>query len=197
MKKNSMILSKAQSEEDTKNKNELFYTYIYPNRKLVKYLCWRYSCPSQEIEHNYIEAQANLYKYIKTYDPGKPIATWIHISTKRLIHKLNCKYQKFKRDNDQDISEIVEIHSTSNHISAKEVSMENYRSFYSDKILNALDQLNPIYKEAFLLSIMGYSLKEIVEITHTNKNLKNPNIETVKSRIHIARKQLQTLLTHK
>lgn len=75
--------------------------------------------------------------------------------------------------------------------------MENYRSFYSDKILNALDQLNPIYKEAFLLSIMGYSLKEIVEITHTNKNLKNPNIETVKSRIHIARKQLQTLLTHK
>lgn len=195
MKQTAKPLNKILKEEDLKKKNELFYTYIYPNRRLVKYLCWKYSCPRQEIEDNYIEALTNLYKYIHTYDPNKSIETWIHISTKRLIYELNYKYQKFKRDNNQDINEIAETHATLNHMSEKEVSIENYRSFYSDRILNALDQLNSKYKEAFLLSQTGYSLKEIVEITHKNGNLKNSNIETVKSRIHLARIQLQTLLT--
>lgn len=195
MKQTAKPLNKILKEEDLKKKNELFYTYIYPNRRLVKYLCWKYSCPRQEIEDNYLEALTNLYKYIHTYDPNKSIETWIHISTKRLIYELNYKYQKFKRDNNQDINEIAETHATLNHMSEKEVSIENYRSFYSDRILNALDQLNSKYKEAFLLSQTGYSLKEIVEITHKNGNLKNSNIETVKSRIHLARIQLQTLLT--
>lgn len=195
MKQTAKPLNKILKEEDLKKKNELFYTYIYPNRRLVKYLCWKYSCPRQEIEDNYIEALTNLYKYIHTYDPTKSIETWIHISTKRLIYNLNGKYQKFKRDYDQDINEIAETHSTLNHISAKEVSIENYRSFYSDRILNALDQLNPKYQEAFLLSHTGYLLKEIVEITHKNGTLKNPKVQTVKSRIHLARVRLQILLS--
>lgn len=196
MKQTAKPLNKILNKEDLKKKNELFYTYIYPYLRLIKYLYWKYSCPRQEIEDNYIEAQANLYKYINTYDPKKSIKTWIHISTKRLICDLNYKYQKFKRDNNQDINKIAETQATLNHRSEKEVSIENYRSFYSDRILNALDQLNPKYKEAFLLSQTGYSLKEIVEITHKNGNLKNPKIETVKSRIHLARIQLRTLLAH-
>lgn len=195
MKQTAKPLHKILKEEDLKKKNELFYTYIYPYRRLIKYLCWKYSCSRQEMEDNYIEALTNLYKYINTYDPTKPIETWIHISTKRLIYELNYKYQKFKRDNNQDINKIADTHTNLNHMSEKEVSIENYRSFYNDRILNALDQLNPKYKEAFLLSLTGYSLKEIVEITHKNGNLKNPNIETVKSRIHLARIRLQILLS--
>lgn len=195
MKQTAKPFNKILKEEDLKKKNELFYTYIDPNRRLVKYLCWKYSCSRQEIEDNYIEALTNLYKYINTYDPTKSIETWIHISTKRLIYELNYKYQKFKRDNNQDINKIVDTHTTLNHMSEKEVSIENYRSFYSDRTLNALDQLNPKYKEAFLLSQTGYSLKEIVEITHKNGTLKNPNVQTVKSRIHLARIRLQILLS--
>lgn len=182
-------------EEDIKIKYELYNTYISSNERLVKYLCWRYSCCKQEFEDNYIEALTNLYKYIKTYDPKRSIQTWIHISTKRLIHDLNCKYQKFQRKDNQDMDEITESYPTSGHSSEKEVSIENYRSFYNDKILKALDQLNLKLKEAFLLHITGYSLKEIVEITYKNGSLKNPNIETIKSRIHLARKQLKILLT--
>lgn len=86
MKKISQATNSTSNEENLKKKNELFYTYIYPNRSLVKYLCWKYSCPQQEKEDNYIEAPANFYKYINTYNPTKSIETWIHISTKRLIY---------------------------------------------------------------------------------------------------------------
>ena len=110
MKQTAKPLHKILKEEDLKKKNELFSTYIYPNRRLVKYLCWKYSCSRQEIEDNNIEALATLYKYIKTNDPRQSIETWIHISTKRLIYDLNYKYQKFKRDNNQDINKIAHTH---------------------------------------------------------------------------------------
>ncbi|MFR2062324.1 MAG: hypothetical protein ACLS37_10890 [Alistipes sp.] len=37
--------------------------------------------------------------------------------------------------------------------------MENYREFYSDDILSALDSLKPIYREALLLQQAGYKLE--------------------------------------
>lgn len=59
----------------------------------------------------------------------------------------------------------------------------NYREFYNDDILRALDPLRPIYREALLLQQAGYKLEEIVEISYRNGNMKSRSLDTMKSRI--------------
>lgn len=51
------------------------------------------------------------------------------------------------------------------------MGMDNYREFYNDDILWALDRLKPIYREALLLQQAGYKLGEIMEITYNNGTL--------------------------
>ena len=53
------------------------------------------------------------------------------------------------------------------------MGMENYREFYNDAILRALDSLKPIYREALLLQQAGYKLEEIVEISYRNGHMKS------------------------
>ena len=75
------------------------------------------------------------------------------------------------------------------------MGMDNYEQYYNDDILEALDQLTPIHKEALLLQQAGYKMEEIVEISFQNGNLKTKNMDTIKSRIFLAKKQMRSLLT--
>ena len=71
---------------------------------------------------------------------------------------------------------------------------DNYSQFYSDDILNAIESLGEVYKRTLMLQMAGYKLTEIVEITHKEGILNTKNIETVKSRLFLARSQLKKLL---
>ena len=75
------------------------------------------------------------------------------------------------------------------------MSLDNYRQFYNDDVLEALDSLKPIYREALLLQQAGYKLHEIMEITFEKGSLKTKNIETVKSRLFLAKQQMRDLIT--
>lgn len=75
------------------------------------------------------------------------------------------------------------------------MGIDNYRELYNDDILNALDQLKPQYRRALLYQQAGYRLKEIAEIEYRNGALESRNIETIKSRLFLARQTLQQLLT--
>ena len=75
------------------------------------------------------------------------------------------------------------------------MGMENYREFYNDDILSALDSLKPIYREALLLQQAGYKLEEIVEISYRNGNMKSRSLDTMKSRIFLAKQQMRKLIT--
>ena len=75
------------------------------------------------------------------------------------------------------------------------MGMDNYREFYNDDILAALDQLKPIYREALLLQQAGYKLEEIVEISYRNGNMKSRSMDTMKSRIFLAKQQMRKLIT--
>jgi DNA-directed RNA polymerase specialized sigma24 family protein len=74
------------------------------------------------------------------------------------------------------------------------VGLDNYREFYNDDILRAIDSLSPIYREALLLQQAGYKLEEIMEIVHRNGSLKNPNLETVKSRLFLAKLKMRQMI---
>ena len=75
------------------------------------------------------------------------------------------------------------------------MGLENYRELYSDDILAVLDSMKPIHKDALLLQEAGYSLKEIADIEYDKGTLKYRNIETVKSRLFLARQYLKKYLT--
>ena len=79
-------------------------------------------------------------------------------------------------------------------ISGNCMGMDNYGELYNDHILKALRQLKPTYREALLLQQAGYKLTEIMEIAYRKGNLKNRNIETIKSRLFLAKSQMRKLL---
>ena len=107
------------------------------------------------------------------------------------------KKQQDMRNCDNDIETYAseDILTDLEEVSSNVMGISNYRELYNDDILNALDQLKPQYKRALLYQQAGYKLKEIAEIEYRNGALESRNIETIKSRLFLARQTLQQLLT--
>lgn len=185
---------KKNDEQSVRERTLLFEKYIVPNQNLVYSLSLRYTHDPQEVEDNYNEALANLYRYIDTYDPARSLQTWIWIVTKRLIFDLNNKNKHYKRTDDVDVEDIVDRFTDDEHVSSNCMGMDNYAAYYNDDVLRALDRLRPIYREALLLQQAGYKLEEIMNICYQNGSLKSRNIETVKSRLFLAKNQLRNFI---
>lgn len=190
--------TRTLSEEELKDiahRTELFNRYILPNRNLVYRLCIRYTFAQEDIADNYSEVLVNFFRYITTYDPERCILNWIHIVTKRFVAEQNRRHGRMP------VSENVNVYSLASSLSDEDdahgnaMGMENYREHYNDDILDALDSLKPIYREALLLQQAGYKLEEIVEISHRNGNLKSRSLDTMKSRIFLAKQQMRKLIT--
>lgn len=182
-------------DESIQRRTELFNKYVLPHKNLVYKLCIKYSFSSTDIEDNYNEVLINFFKYIETYDPSRSIQTWLHIVTKRFISDMNTRNSAFKRTEDVDISEISNSFLDEDDAGSNSMSINNYHSLYNDDILEALKDLKPIYREALLLQQAGYKLNEIMEISYRNGNLKTRNLETVKSRLFLAKLQMRKLIT--
>lgn len=184
-------------EEDSsvERRTELFHELILPNINLVFRLSIRFTYDARYIEENYNECLVNLFRYIHTYDRSKSLANWIFICCKRLIYDLNHKNSLWKTTDDVN-PELIRSHyvEEASEVSNNYMGLLNYEEFYNDDVLWALLQLKPIYREAVLLQQAGYKLEEIMEITHRNGSLKTPNIETVKSRLFLAKQKLRKLI---
>lgn len=178
-------------------RNSLFEKYVAPYLNMVYKLCINYTYNSANVEENYTEVLVNFYRRIETYDPSRSIHTWLHIVTKRQIAEIE---RKRKRDDNRDYDQDIEMYegtvsNDSGELSGNAMGIDNYREFYSDDILSVLDEMKDIHRDAFLLQESGYSLKEIAEIEHNKGALKSRNIETVKSRLFLARQFLKKNLT--
>lgn len=183
-------------EQDPKTiarRHELYNKYVAPFYNMIYKLVIQYSFSTQYVEENYNEVLVNFYRRIETYDPNRSIRTWLHIVTKRHVLALERKRQaeinKWNEDNDIEVFEdtIIDDRDTSCNV----MSTSNYRELYNDDILSVLDEMRPIHRDALLLQEAGYSLKEIVEIEYQKGTLKSKNIDTVKSRLFLARQYLK------
>ena len=186
------------SDEVALKRQALFDKYVTPYIRMIYKLCIRYSFNSQDIQDNYVEVLTNLYKYIETYDPERDICTWIHIVTKRCVFDLDRRRKKQNdlRDNDNDIEVYMSEPSYDlDSVSSNTMGIDNFKELYSDDVLYALNQLKPQYLRALLYQQAGYKLKEIAEMEYRNGALESRNIETIKSRLFLARQTLQQLLT--
>lgn len=187
--------NEVQLNESVRRRTELFNKYVLPHKNLVYKLCIQYSYSPSDIEDNYNEVLVNFFKYIETYDPARSIQTWLHIVTKRFIGDMNIRNSAFQRSDDVDVSEISNTVSEEEGMSSNCMSADNYHLMYNDDVLDALKLLKPIYREALLLQQAGYKLNEIMEISYRNGNLKTKNIETVKSRLFLAKQQMRKYIT--
>lgn len=190
--------TRTLSEEELKDielRTELFNRYILPNRNLVYRLCIRYTFAQEDIADNYSEVLVNFFRYISTYDPKRCILNWIHIVTKRFVAEQNRRRSRMPVSENVNVASLASALSDEDDTHGNAMGMENYREHYNDDILNALDSLKPIYREALLLQQAGYKLEEIVEISHRNGNLKSRSLDTMKSRIFLAKQQMRKLIT--
>jgi RNA polymerase sigma factor (sigma-70 family) len=184
------------TDEETQRRNQLFNELIKPKFRMIYKLTRQYTNDFADVKEFYYSVLTILYKGIETYDPTTDIRPWIHICTKRHVYKLNRERwkQEQRKDFDCNVSEQVAGSYELDDISANAMTIDNYRTMLSDDILIALDGLKPMYRDAFILQTTGYSLKEIAEIEYEKGNLSSPNIDTIKSRLFLARQQLRNSL---
>ena len=155
-----------------------------------------YTFDPANVQENYNEVLINFFRRIETYDPSRSIHTWLHIVTKRQVAELERRRNRHNNKNgDHDIEDLYDCTPASSKVSANVMGIDNYRELYSDDILTVLDSMKPIHKDALLLQEAGYSLKEIADIEYNKGTLKSRNIETVKSRLFLARQYLKKYLT--
>jgi RNA polymerase sigma factor (sigma-70 family) len=183
------------TEESIEERTRLFEELILPNINLVYRLSIRFSCHRQYIDENYNECLSNLFRYVHTYDPEKSLPNWIFICCRRLIYDLDRKRGMWKTTDDVNPENIVSHYAEDRFAaSGNRMGLDNYREFYNDDILRAIDRLNPIYREALLLQQAGYRIEEIMEIAHRNGTLRTPNVETVKSRLFLAKLKMRQMI---
>lgn len=192
--KQESIADTSSSEASVAIRTELFNRYVLPHKNLIYALCIRYTFRRDDIADNYNEVLVNFFRYIHTYNPERSIQTWLHIVTKRYVYDLNLR-RRLPTTDDVSIYDLPAGVLTGEDTHTNSMGMDNYREFYNDDILSALGRLKPIYREALLLQQAGYKLHEIMEITFRNGTLKARNIETVKSRLFLAKQQLRELIT--
>lgn len=184
------------TEEVANRRKKLFAKHVEPFFNMIYKLCIKYTFDKQYVDDNYNEVLTNIYRYIETYDNTKSIKTWLHIVTKRCVIDLDTRRSKSNNfSDDLDIDTYCEDMLSEEIISGNVMGMDNYRELYNDDILYALDELKPIHRDAILLQQAGYKLDEIADIEFQKGTLKTRNIETVKSRLFLARQCLQKVLT--
>jgi DNA-directed RNA polymerase specialized sigma subunit, sigma24 homolog len=184
----------ADIEESVERRTNLFNQFVVPHVNLIYKLCIRYSYSSHDVDDNYNEVLINFYKYIETYDTSRSIQTWLHIVTKRFVADMNNRNSQFKTTDDLDVDEMADTFTEDSELSCNYMGEDNYHELYNDDILKALSKLKPIYREALLLQQAGYKLMDIMDISYKNGNLKTKNIETVKSRLFLAKQQMRKLI---
>lgn len=193
------VTTEQITDEVAARRRALFDKYVTPNIRMIYKLCIRYTFDSENIQDNYVEVLANMYKYIETYDPERSIHTWLHIVTKRCVYDLDQRRKRIEdmRNEDNDIEAFSSVEENYDfwNISSNAMGIENYQEMYSDDVLYALNQLKPQYRRALLYQQAGYKLREIAEMEYRNGALESRNIETIKSRLFLARQTLQQLLT--
>ena len=177
-------------------RTELFNKYVLPFQNMIFKLCIQYCDNHNNVQEDYSEVLVNFYRRIETYDPTRPIRAWIHTCVKHQVWACNRKRQaENNKDFDNDIEDYEEELMDDDQISSNALGVENWRDLYGPDLVEVLEELKPRHRDALILQEAGYSLREIAEIEYSKGSLKTKNIETIKSRLRLARQHLKNNLT--
>jgi RNA polymerase sigma factor (sigma-70 family) len=186
-----------KQQVSVESQNELFNQYVNPYLDFIYWICIRYTICGYYIDDNYNEVQLLLYKYIHTYNPERPLKTWLYAVVSRAVREMSRRHSVMASEKCEfDFSNFADPDSWYYDVesSRKADYLTNYRLLFSDDVLWALEQLNPIFRETLLLSLAGYTMREIASISYRAGNLEHLNEDTVKSRLFLARKYMKRLI---
>jgi RNA polymerase sigma factor (sigma-70 family) len=127
------------------------------------------------------ETMTRAFIYKDRFQEGTNFKAWIYTIMRNLF--LNQYNKQKKNPSTLDINNP----EVSYNIYDRSVSNAGYRYLVEDDINNAIHHLEEKYKATFSMHFRGFQYKEIAE------KMKLP-IGTVKNRIHVARKLLQSNL---
>jgi RNA polymerase sigma factor (sigma-70 family) len=162
-------------------------------------MCIKYSAYRYHIEDNYQEVLAELYKCIHTYTPERgSIKSWLCTIAKYTVldkDRKHCRHSHSNTAFEYDFSQVADDYSYYDVASSRKADyLTNYKLLFSDEILDALDALEYIHREALLLHLAGYKLREIADISYRSGNLKNRSTYTIGSRLFKAKQQMRRLI---
>lgn len=179
------------SLEEKAERDRLFKMYVEPHLTNIKALSVKYTDKYQDAEDNYMFALQQLYSYIFTYDPSKPLNTWLHIVVKRACYHRNKKRAQINSTHTEIAGcsrEAIYQHGTANIVDA---GFGNLADNLSDEVYNALLSLEPRKLSAFLLYAQGLNIREITRIEYAKGHLDQKLESLIKSRIYWAKVQLR------
>lgn len=129
------------------------------------------------LQETVLKAFSNREKYAE----GTNLKAWLYTIMKNTFI---TSYQRMMRRNT-----FIDTTDNLHYINSTNHNIENlaFTNFAMKDIKNAINQLNDVYKIPFMMHYKGFKYHEIAEKL-------NIPIGTVKNRIHIARKELKSVL---
>jgi len=133
------------------------------------------------------ETALKSYKARKSFTINTNMKAWLSMIMKNTFINI---YRKKKRRN-TILESSIENNLLSNYAQTEVMYNDGETNFHVNNILEEIEALSDQFKIPFLMSYNGYKYKEI------QKALGGLPLGTIKSRIHTARKTLQTNIKNK
>ncbi len=136
-------------------------------------------------------AQIALEKILKTKEPPRNLSySWVYTITANAKNDMLRSAYREKKWMDLRVSvDMIKLGQASEDLLKTAASVQSQPDPFLDaEVSKSVEKLSPLRKEAFSLYVLGYSYKEISALTRVDMN-------TVKTRIHYARRQLKEALS--
>ena len=189
------VQEKEERPELTREQREQrFNELIGPHYDFIKNLVSYYTDHPQNVDENYNTLLIDFYRYIHTYNGGKPLKTWIHSVVKNNVWTINKERAKeAAKIADAEFNPIEKSKRPDNTMDL-EHGLMTLADKISDEVYTALLSLQPLRLSAFVLQIQGYSIEEITRIEYERGHLSKCSDDIIKNRIFWARKDLKEIL---
>lgn len=157
---------------DRKSQKELYKLYY---SKMMN-VCYRYSKNSDDAQDLLQDGFVKVFSYLKSYDFKGSFEGWIR---KIMVNTAIDFYRKNKNIYFVD-DENGFILETSRVESADTI----YSNFGVEEIMNAIQQLSPVYKTVFNMYVIdGYQHKEIAEQLNISEGTSKSNLSKAKNNL--------------
>lgn len=191
-----------KNQKDLRQNYTLYQEYVEPQSDYIRFLVMHYANNKSDTDEYYHLAIVNLCKYIHTYDPARPLKTWIHVAVKRLVYSLNKRDAAKSQYTDRNFNGDFDFHGGA--VIRDELLSggngdcgENILDNVSDETMAALKSISAVQLSAFLLYYQGYSFEEIVKIENERGvfPVKTSSVSTIANRVYAAKRKLREELS--
>lgn len=152
------------------NNNELFERYINPELRFIKHICWKYWDKQTEFEELHNGILTNIFRYIHTYDPSKPIRPWLYTIIARDMLRIQSREWQSPIDY-VDLEQYPFAH----------ISVDD-DMFINEEIHTAIESLSPLHYEIISLRMKGFKIREVATMLYEQGMIQTESVDIIKFR---------------